>query len=107
MIVIADGDIIRNRYNVDEDITYPLGYDNYTQTFYANKDLILNAVNYLVGDDGLLASRSRNIKLRKLDVMKVRSQRTRYQVINLILPILILAAAGGTITLVRKRRYKK
>ena len=105
MIVISDGDIIRNRY-MDDGAVLPLGYDYFTQTQYANKDLILNAVNYLVGDDGLLASRSRTIKLRKLDVMKIHEQRARYQVINIVCPLLLLAAAGGVITLIRSRKYK-
>ncbi len=107
MIVIADGDIIRNRVGSDEGNVYPLGYDNYTQTLYANRDLILNAVNYLVGDEGLLASRARNIKLRKLDVIQVRNHRTAYQLLNLALPLLLLAAAGLAIVLIRKKIYTK
>ncbi len=71
---------------------------------YANKDLILNAVNYLAGDDGLMASRSRNIKLRKLDVVKVQEQRTKYQVINVVLPVVILALTGVAITLISKKK---
>ena len=106
MIVISDGDMIRNRYMSDDGSVLPLGYDYYTQTQYANKDFILNAVNYLVGDEGLMESRSRTIKLRKLDVMKIHEQRTRYQVINIVCPLLLLAAAGGVITLVRRRKYK-
>ena len=107
MIVISDGDIIRNRYIASEGAVLPVGYDYYTQTQYANKDLLLGAVNYLVGDDGLMASRSRVIKLRKLDVMKCREQRTAYQVVNVVLPVLLLAVAGGIIVLVRSRKYKK
>ena len=107
MIVISDGDVIRNRYIASDGTVLPIGYDYYTQTLYANKDLILNAVNYLTGDDGLMASRSRNITLRKLDVVKVREQRTKYQIVNVVLPIVILAAAGLAITLVRKKKYTK
>lgn len=106
MIVISDGDIIRNRYSGDDGTVFPLGYDHYTQTLYANRDLILNAVNYLVGDEGLLASRSRNIKLRKLDVIKVRENRALCQVINIGIPLLLLGAAAGAIYLIRRRRYK-
>ena len=107
MIVIADGDIIKNRYIADEGAVLPLGFDYYTQTMYANKDLLLGAVNYLVGDEGLMASRSRNIKLRKLDVMKVKEERTKYQVINIVVPLLLLAAAGGAITFIRRKKYRK
>lgn len=107
MIVISDGDVIRNRYIPSDGTVLPVGYDYYTQTLYANKDLILNAVNYLAGDDGLMASRSRNITLRKLDVVKVREQRTKYQVLNVVLPVVILAVAGLAITLIRRKKYSK
>ena len=107
MIVISDGDIIRNRYIASDGTVLPVGYDYYTQTLYANKELLLGAVNYLVGDEGLMASRSRNIMLRKLDVVKVREQRTLYQVINVVLPVVILALAGGVIVFVRRKKYSK
>ena len=106
MIVIADGDIIRNRFIAEEGAVLPLGLDYFTQTLYANKDLILNAVNYLVGDEGMMASRSRSIKLRKLNAMKVIEQRSLYQVVNIVAPLVLLAAAGGIIVLVRRRRFK-
>ncbi len=107
MIVISDGDIVRNRYIADEGAVLPLGYDFYTQTQYANKELLLNAVNYLVGDEGLMASRSRNIKLRKLNVMKVKEESLKYQIINVALPVVILAVAGVAIAVARKRKYRK
>lgn len=106
MVVVADGDIIRNRY-MDDGSVLPLGYDYFTQTQYANKDFVLNAVNYLVGDEGMMASRSRNIRLRKLDVMKVHEQRTHYQIINIVCPLVLLACAGVVIVLLRRRRYAK
>ena len=107
MLVIADGDIIRNHFIAEEAAVLPLGFDRYTQTQYANKDLILNAVNYLVGDEGMMASRAKNIRLRKLNVMKVHEQRTRYQVINIAVPLFLLAVAGVAIILVRRKKYKK
>lgn len=107
MIVISDGDIVKNRYIAAEGAVLPMGYDFYTQTQYANKELLLNAVNYLVGDEGLMASRSRIIKLRKLDVMKVKEERTKYQIINVALPVVLLAVAGGAIVVVRRKKYRK
>ena len=107
MLVVSDGDIIKNRYNAQEGATYPLGYDFYTQTLYANKDFLLNAVNYLIGDEGMLSARSRDIKLRKLDVVKIRDGRNKYQVINVILPSLIVALAGVAITIIRRKKYCK
>jgi ABC-2 type transport system permease protein len=107
MIVIADGDIIKNRYDSEREIIYPVGYDSYTRTLYANKELLLNAVNYLVGDKGLMDSRSRNITLRKLDENKVNNRRSTYQIINILVPLLLLGIAGAAITLVRRNKYRK
>ena len=106
MIVIADGDMIRNRFNAEEGRVYPVGFDFYRKIMYANKDFILNAVNYLVGDNGLMDSRGRHITLRKLDEKKAKENRSLYQVINVVLPLLLLAVAGVTVTLVRRKKYK-
>ena len=107
MIVISDGDIIKNRYDANSGRILPVGYDTYTETLYANKELLLNAINYLVGDEGLMDSRSRSVTLRKLDANKTRERRTFYQVINIIVPLLLLGAAATIITIVRKKRYRK
>ncbi|MBR4506203.1 MAG: gliding motility-associated ABC transporter substrate-binding protein GldG [Bacteroidales bacterium] len=107
MVVISDGDMVKNRYVAAEGAVLPLGYDYYTQTQYANKDFIVGAINYLVGDEGLMASRSRSVKLRKLDVRKVQDERTKYQVINVVVPLVLLTLAGGVITIVRKKKYCK
>ena len=105
MIVISDGDVIKNRFNFQEATGYPLGYDFYTETMYANKELLLNCVDYLAGEEGSIATRSRNIKLRKLDVMKVKEQRTKYQLLNILLPVAIVVVAGVVIVILRRREY--
>ncbi|MBP9990634.1 MAG: gliding motility-associated ABC transporter substrate-binding protein GldG [Bacteroidales bacterium] len=107
MIVISDGDMIKNRYNYNDGSGYPMGYDNYTNTLYANKEFILNAANYLTGDEGFMSSRSREIKLRKMDAMKIQSNRTKYQLLNVLLPSAIILAAGAVILFLRKRKWKK
>ena len=106
MIVISDGDIIKNRFNYKDGTGYPLGYDFYTETMYANKELLLNCVDYLAGEGGSIASRSRDIKIRKLNVMKVKEERTKYQLLNILLPIGIIIAAGVVIFFVRRNRFK-
>lgn len=107
MIVFSDGDIIKNRFNYNDGTTYPLGYDFYTETMYANKELLLNCIDYLVGEEGSIASRSRNIKIRKLDVMKVKEDRTGYQLLNLLLPSGIIILAGIVIIIIRRKQYRK
>lgn len=107
MIVISDGDIIKNRFDARNNRIYPTGFDSYTGTLYANKSLLLNAVNYLVGDEGLMDSRGRHITLRKLDENKVNNRRTTYQIINILVPLLLLGIAGAAITIVRRNKYRK
>ncbi len=107
MIVISDGDIIKNAFNYRQNYPYPLGYDKYTNTMYANKTFILNAINYLCGDEDYMESRSREIKIRKLNVAQIKENRLAYQVINVVVPIVIVIISGVTILLIRKNRYKK
>lgn len=107
MIVLSDGDIIKNRFNYNDGTTYPLGYDFYTETMYANKELLLNCIDYLVGEEGSIASRSRNIKIRKLDVMKVKEDRMGYQLLNLLLPSGLIILAGIVIIIIRRKQYRK
>lgn len=107
MIVISDGDIIKNAFNYRQNYPYPLGYDKYTNTMYANKTFILNAINYLCGDEDYMESRSREIKIRKLNVAQIKENRLMYQVINTVVPIVIVIVNGVAIVLIRKNRYKK
>lgn len=107
MIVISDGDMIKNRFNYEDMTNYPLGYDYYTQTMYANKEFILNAINYLAGDEQLLETRMRDITLRKLNVMKVKERRTSYQILNVVIPVILVIVAGVVIVMLRKRRFQK
>ena len=107
MIIISDGDIIKNRFNYNDGTGYPLGYDFYTEAMYANKELLLNCVDYLVGDDGAIASRSRDIKIRKLNVMKLKEERTKYQLINILLPSGIILLASIAIIIIRRKQYRK
>ena len=107
MIVISDGDIIKNRFNYNDGTGFPLGYDFYTEAMYANKELLLNCVDYLVGDDGAIASRSRDIKIRKLNVMKLKEERTKYQLINILLPSGIILLASIAIIIIRRKHYRK
>ncbi|NOY37944.1 MAG: gliding motility-associated ABC transporter substrate-binding protein GldG [Chlorobi bacterium] len=107
MIVVADGDIIRNdvRMSGDKVVALPLGQDRITQQTYGNKDFIVNAVNYLVDDQGLLDLRSREFKLRLLDRTKILQQRTRWQIINSLGPLVIILLLGFLIRIGRRKKY--
>ena len=74
MIVIADGDVIKSEKNKSTGQMYPLGYDRYTNQQYGNKNFILNCVNYLMDDSGLITVRSRELKLRLLDRERIKTE---------------------------------
>ena len=109
MAVLSDGDLIRNevRFSGGRPVIDPLGYDRYTEQTYANKDLIANLIQYLAGDDNLLALRGRTFKLRLLDKERVNSERTKWVLLNMLFPSLIVLLFGAGYLYYRKRRYSK
>ncbi len=109
MIVMADGDLIKSQIKPGENGPTPLpaGYDRFTGQQFGNKDLILNAMNYLCDDSGLLLVRSRDLKLRLLDSTKVKSEEMKWQLVNTILPVLFVVFFGLIQFYLRKRRYSR
>lgn len=107
MIVIADGDIIRNevRRQGQEVFPYPLGQDKYTGEMYGNRDFLVNSLNYLIDDNGITNLRSRELKLRLLDKAKIKKERIKWQVINLAGPVLVVILAGLIYAYFRRRKY--
>lgn len=106
MIVIADGDLARNQ--LDKNLMpVELGYDQRTGNLYDNKDFMMNCINYLLDDTGLINIRSKDVDLPLLDKDKVYENYTMVQFITIGLPILILLVFGLAFTYIRKRKYSK
>ncbi len=106
MIVISDGDVIKNQ--LDKNMQpLELGYDKWTNNLYANKEFMMNCVNYLLDDNGLINIRSKEVNLPMLDTQKVVADYTQSQVITVAAPLLILLLFGVLFTILRKRRYSK
>ncbi|WP_027125226.1 gliding motility-associated ABC transporter substrate-binding protein GldG [Gelidibacter mesophilus] len=103
MIVIADGDIIRN--DVFKNQPQELGFDRWTGQSFGNKEFLLNAVNYLLSDDGLLDVRTKSINIAFLDEQKIVKSRTQWQLIKIALPLLILVLFGFLFNYIRRRKY--
>ena len=105
MIVVADGDLIKN--DLDQNgRPLELGFDKFTFKEYGNKELILNAVNYLLDDSGLINIRSKSISLPALDIQKTTNNRSTWQALTLGLPLVMLLIFGLIYTYLRKRRYR-
>lgn len=103
MIVIADGDIVN--YNSVNKKPLVNGLDQWTQQVYGNKDFLMNCVNYLLDDKGLINIRSKNIELPLLDEQKVSDKYTFSQILTVGLPIVLLTVFGLLFTFLRKRKY--
>ncbi len=107
MIVVADGDIIRNQIEIKRKTPLPLGYDQFTGNTYGNKEFIENAVSYLVDGEGLIDIRSRELKIRLLDQTKINESRTQWQLINTVIPIGLIVLLGLAVSLIKKKKYSK
>jgi len=106
MIVVADGDIARNQLDKNM-MPVELGYDQRTGNLYDNKDFVMNCINYLLDDTGLINIRSKDVELPLLDKEKVYESYAFTQFITIGVPILILLVFGLVFTFVRKRKYSK
>ena len=110
MIVVGDGDIIRNKVMPVQGgyQPLPLGFDRYAnRVIYDNKEFLLNAINYLLDDTELIAVRSRTIELRQLNKSSIRESRGMIQVLNVALPLVLIVVLGSIVIIIRKRKYSK
>ncbi len=103
MVVIADGDIIANQ--VFQGSPLDLGVDKWTKIRYANAFFLMNTINYMLDDSGLVKLRSKNIQLQFIDKQKAFKERTYWQVLNVVIPLIILAVFGLLYNYLRKRKY--
>lgn len=107
MIVVSDGDAIKNGTGMQDGVirTLPLGYDRYTQMTFGNKEFFLNCINYLCDDSGMMNVRSREINIRRLHFDKINKDRLKWQMINMLVPIGLIAGFGFLIYYLRKKKY--
>ena len=106
MLVVSDADIVSNVVSPNEGPLY-MGYNQFTQQQFANKDFILNALEYMVNPSGILETRSKDFTLRLLDYKKVEEEKFKWQLINIGLPILLILIFGLIYQALRKRRYQR
>ena len=106
MIVISDGNVIKNQLDKNYQ-PMELGYDKWTNNLYGNKEFLLNCVNYLLDEKGLINIRSKEVALPILDKEKVYASYTSSQIITVGLPLVVLLVFGLLFTYLRKRKYAK
>jgi len=107
MIVISDGDIIKNQVKWETGEYMPTGYNKYENYTFGNKDFLINCIEYLLDEEGVIEARGKEVKLRLLDSLRAKKERVKWQIINIGLPLIFLAIFGLMFYTIRKRRYAR
>jgi ABC-2 type transport system permease protein len=105
MIIIADGDVIKNE--VGRTGPQELGFDRWTGQVYGNKEFLLNAVNYILYDSGLINVRTKEVAVAFMDPQKIAAKKTQWQLLNIVAPLLLLGVFGFIFNYFRRRKYGK
>lgn len=105
-IVVSDGDVAANFIrDPAKKVWLPLGFNHYENSTYANKDFIINAIEYLIEADGVIEARAKEVKLRLLDGVKAKDEKTMWQAVNLGAPLAFLGLFGWFFNWRRRRKY--
>ena len=105
LIVCSDGDLIANEIDRRTGNPLPLGFDKISGRTFGNLDFLLNAVDYLADENGVITARSKEVKLRPLDQIKTREERSKIQISNLVIPSVLVLLFGMVRYFFRKRKY--
>lgn len=107
MIVIGDGDVFKNQVVEKDGTPLPLGFDRYSQRTYGNKALLLNIIDYFTDEDNLISLRDKEVKIRLMDKGKIKIEKTKWQFINVVAPLLLLIFFAIFQHYYRKYKYAK
>jgi ABC-2 type transport system permease protein len=107
ILVCSDGDIIVNEIDRKTGNPYPMGFDRFSQHQYGNQDFVINTLNYLLDEQGLLTAKSKSVGLRPLDKLKISNQKTKWQLINIVLPLVLLVVFGFLRFYYMKNKYAR
>jgi ABC-2 type transport system permease protein len=103
--VFSDADIILNSFDPKTGVALPVGYDQFTRQTFANRDLMMNLLAFMTDDNGIIQTRSKKVEVRLLDKNKIREERGQWQVINLVLPAVVIVLLGLILNWNRKRKF--
>lgn len=104
-IVIGSGSILLNETQKGQAL--PMGYDRYSGMQFSNRDFAANALLWLTDSEGLISLREKSVALRLLNDKRAHDQRKQVQTVSTVLPVAILALIGGTVFVIRKRKYER
>lgn len=103
-IVVSDANLVTNPVSTGSgpQSMGQLPFDNYR---FANRDFLLNALDYLVSERKLYESRNKDFVLRLLDKKRVEEERGYWQVLNLLGPLVILILLALLLNNYRKKKF--
>lgn len=104
-IIVADGDMVENSFDRQGNM-YPAGFYPYTGNTFANKKFLMNSVEYLSDPSGIMEANAKSVTMRPLDTTRIKREKTKWQMINLFIPILLIVLFGITYNYIRFRKYK-
>ena len=107
IVVVSDGDFVRNDFNKSHTQSYPLGFDRFAGVQFANKDFVLNTLAYMLDENGVILAKGKSVILRPLDKPRLQTERLKWQLINLLIPPLAVIIPGIGLVLLRKRRFSR
>ena len=107
MMIISDGDLAINSFDPRDNTVGELGYNEFERYVFSNKDFLLNAINYLIDDSGVIAAKSKEIKLRLLNQTKAAEEALFWQLLNILGTIGLMFSLFGVHQWIRKRKYAK
>ncbi|MCV9385372.1 gliding motility-associated ABC transporter substrate-binding protein GldG [Reichenbachiella ulvae] len=105
ILICADGDMIRNDFDLQTGEPLELGLNPYNRQKFANADFVLNALDYMLNEEGIITSKTKEIKIRPLDKVQIADEKLWWQLFNLIVPIVLLIAYGVLRVYLRKKKY--
>lgn len=106
MIVVSDGDVLKNQFKRSSGEVFPLGYDRYSNQQFGNAKFLLNCVDYLCDDSGIIDVRAKELAVSLLDKGRVKKEKWIWQCINLALPVVFIVLFGLLNQIIRKKKYQ-
>jgi len=107
VLVAGDADVIKSWIQPQEEQPLPLGNNPFSESKTANRTFLQNTINYMVAPNGIIASKSKSFEIRPLNKVKIKQQKSMWQVINVVLPVIVVILIGWFKQFLRKRKYAK
>tara|TARA_R110002096_G_scaffold372742_1_gene566267 strand:- start:57 stop:1739 length:1683 start_codon:yes stop_codon:yes gene_type:complete len=107
ILVSGDADVIKSWIQPQEEQPLPLGVNPFSESNTANRTFLQNTVNYMVAPTGIISSKTKSFEIRPLNKVKIKQQKSMWQLINIVIPVLVVVLIGWIRQVLRKRKYAK